>query len=227
MEQIVPQFAQDFPGGVVIILSNYGVCKDSFISKMAGQIGNIGHVKLGEVLVLKKDNGKDKQHCILLSPDDWMEKLFVCKEHNKLHLDQWTVFKGIDIPNQYKKVQNVNWLYLTLKDKMRNYNNLKTLGGCGIIHVCPDKKCKKFGCYQHLPLNDSTFDCEQLDYEWFCSCGFDPNDDRKKVGVRSSFQGAIPSYLCCNNSNLRLSTNTLKYLESVIEYAQQFVVVKG
>ena len=227
LEQIVPQFQKDFPGGVVIILSNYGICKDTFISKIAAKIGNIGHVKLGEVLVLKKDNGKDKQHFIPLSPDDWMEKLFVYKEHNKLHLDQWTVFKGIDVPEKYKDITNINWLYLTLKDKMRNLNNLKTLGGCGIIHICPDKKCKKFGCYKHLPLNNKNFDCQELEYGWFCSCEFDENDDNKKVGVRSSFQGAIPSYLCCNNSNLRLSKSTLKYLESVIEYAKQFVVIKG
>ena len=44
---------------------------------------------------------------------------------------------------------------------------------------------ERFSRICKLAFNDSNFDCEQLDYEWFCSCGFDPKDDSKKVGVRS------------------------------------------
>ena len=198
MEQIIPQFVDDFHGGVVIILSNYGVTdewKKCFTSDRAAKNGNIGHVKLGQVLVLKRDYGLKKQHFIPLSPDEWMEKLFVCREHNKLNLDQWKILKRIDIPDAYKKVKNINWLYLTLPKNMRDWKKLQT-DGCSTMHICDT------GCYEHLPLNDSNFDCQTLDYTWFCSCGFDENDETKKVGVRGTFQEAIPSYLCCNNSNV-------------------------
>ena len=168
--------------------------------------------------MLKKDDGSNKQHFIAIQPNDWMEKLFPFKEHNKLHLDQWKALKGIDLPENLSHLQNANWLYMTINPNMRTENASKKLGGCGAIHFC--HKCEDAACYKHFPESE-PMDCSTLDYGWFCSCDFDENDDSKKIAVRGTFQGAIPSYLCCNNTNPSLNKSNLEYLTSLKEYISE------
>ena len=84
-------------------------------------------------------------------------------------------------------------------------------GGCGLIHICPT--CKTKGCYQHLNLNDETFDFGCLSYVFECVCGYGLAS-RQQIELRGTFQGAIPCYLCSTNSNPELGLNTIKFMRN-------------
>ena len=95
-------------------------------------------------------------------------------------------------------------------EKCRNLNYRSKEGGCGLIHVCPSKTCGQIGCYEHLPMTSEDFDFGALQYAVICNCGYSL---KGKIAVRSSFQGAIPCFLCSRNSNASCSTNSLKFLQ--------------
>ena len=84
------------------------------------------------------------------------------------------------------------------------------LGGCGLVHVCPDSKCGKFGCYEHLDILDQNFNFSSLKFAVICKCGYQIDE---LIAVRSSFQGAIPCFLCSGNSNASLGINDINFMQ--------------
>ena len=208
LEQLIPTFLDDFPGGVVMVIQRYGIYGDwrqYFDTQEQKENGSVACVRQGSALNLKAE-----MEYGIYSPTCWIEKLFPMKKHRKLALEQWEVLQGLNIASEYKDIPNVRYLYMTLDQKFRNLDYGKKKGGCGLIHWCPNKTCGELGCYEHLDFDDQTkFDLSQLKYSLVCNCGYKLDS---LIGVRSTFQGAIPCFLCSGNSNASLGVNALKFL---------------
>lgn len=212
LEQLIPSFKTDFPGGIVMVVQEYGILNEwsaVFETLKGAKTGSVACVKQGKNLILK---GLDKVS--IYSPNTWIEQLFLRKHHTKLCIEQWQVLQNKKIPEKYVNYKTIRCLYMTLDSKMRSAKARHKKGGCGLVHVC--ESCNKLGCYEHLSLNDPDFDFCSLKYELICNCGFGLGPD-DKIGVRSTFQGAIPSYLCDGNSNPILGTTALKWLRNMYE----------
>ena len=59
-------------------------------------------------------------------------------------------------------------------------------------------------------MNDFDFDFSDLNYAVLCNCKYSISD---RIGVRSTFQGAIPCFLCCRNSNASYTVDNLKFIQ--------------
>ena len=226
MHQLIPQFETDFPDDLIIVCENYTLTDDwqqDFRHPQAAMNGSPGFVRLGRWLNLQREKGFDKQHYFAISPKDWIEKMFPFRDHNFLHIKQFEVLKKIKIPNQFKDHKYIQWLYMTLNEEMRDANIRQSIGGCGLVHKCGKKNCSdRLGCYLHLTLDDPKFDFGQLEFELICNCGYSLNNPDDKIGLRSSFQGAIAAYLCnSSNSNPTLSENGLNYMKDYLKFYQQ------
>ena len=214
LEQIIPSYYDDFPDGVVLVVRNYGVCKEwkkEFVSKRGAENGSMIFIKPGECLTVAPENGIDRQHWQIIPQQCWMEKLYPFKKHCYLHKSQYEILKGINYPPQYANYKYIRWLYMTLHADMRNELNRNQKGGCGLIHVCPDINCTKLGCYDHLVMNDPNYNFGNLKFKLVCKCGYGLGW-KDKIGLKSCFQGAIGSFLCSASSMPTFSLNGVKFL---------------
>ena len=83
-----------------------------------------------------------------------------------------------------------------------------------MIHQCPKQDCNIIPCYEHIILNDPNYNFSQLKWQIDCNCDYSLSND-KKIGLCSSFQGAIASYLCSGNTNPTLTPNGIKFLKQM------------
>ena len=102
-------------------------------------------------------------------------------------------------------------MYMTYHESMRSLSNRDKYGGCGIVHECPIIACRKVGCYDHLNLDNLQFDFGTLKFRLECHCGYGLQHVNAKIGLQSTWQGVIPSWLCCASSKPSLSLNGLRY----------------
>ena len=64
------------------------------------------------------------------------------------------------------------------------------------MHYCDNKNCQnRKGCYQHVNVWDPQMKLPEK-WEWECHCGYGLDDmDHQMIGLQSSFQGLIKSFL--------------------------------
>ena len=214
IDQLIEDFYEDFPDGTVFIMRNYGITDEwqkQFKSVAAAMNGSIAHIKLGQVLTVSMEQGENKPHYFALGSTCWIEKLFPCCIHKKLAQVQFELLNGDKIPLKYGKNDSIIWMYMSYDKSMRTFENRRKYGGCGIIHQCPIIACCKIACYDHLDLNDVHFDFSTLKFHLECHCGYGLKHINDKIGLQSTWQGVIPSWLCCASSKPSLTLNGLKY----------------
>ena len=115
LDQIIPSYYNDFPDGIVVLIRNYGICKDwidEFVSTAGAQNGNMVFVKPGKCLTVAPENGSNREHWQIIPQNCWMEKLYPFCKHNFLHKYQYQVLKGLKYPDEkyhdYKYIYSVD-----------------------------------------------------------------------------------------------------------------------
>ena len=107
----------------MIVCENYTLTngwQNDFRHPKAASNASPAFIRIGRCLNVQRETGLDKQHYFIASPEQWMEKLFPYRQHSFLHIRQFEVLKRLKIPHEFDKYKNIQWMYMTLHESMRD-----------------------------------------------------------------------------------------------------------